>query len=190
MSESNPELGLHQQACNAADLNAVYARALGRDVHESARMENAIQACREIACDLLDEAGTPKQRRLLTHRIVNELLSQTHREFLRSQEVDLNEAIWREGWPTLEERAGMLQAESEKSSAQEQRAQQRCAWLDEMCQRPESNIGSDFELANWPHAPSCNTIKRWRSGRASQQDRQTAGKLAKALKVDVSMVPK
>jgi hypothetical protein len=75
------------------------------------------------------------------------------------------------------------------AAEQEARAKRRGAWLDEIYAKQEPGIGSDYELSLRQDAPKLNTIKRYRSGKLSQQDTQVRLKLAKSLKIDFSTVP-
>lgn len=49
---------------------------------------------------------------------------------------------------------------------------------------------SILELSKQPWAPAYNTIQRWASGKTSQQDIQVRAKIAKALSIDISAIPK
>jgi hypothetical protein len=103
--EADPALRKKRQR-READLNAQYARRLGRHVRSAEEREKLIREARLYAESYLQEAHSPNSRLVVTRRIWDDIIPESEKHGPdRLDLATLHSAIWTEGLPSLEERA-------------------------------------------------------------------------------------
>jgi hypothetical protein len=103
--EADPELkGEHER--RDADSQAVYDRFGGRNFSEASSQEYLIRDARKYAESYLAEASTPEDRLKMTRMIWDHFIPKhPNREAFQLEFGALHNAVWTEGYPSLEERA-------------------------------------------------------------------------------------